>query len=170
VVDGPGPGGRYYHTMTLVGSKLFVFGGRTPKRRLNDIWALDLNCCTLAARFPEPFRPDFSTVKSNTSWESYAPPPGNKKPLPRSAHVSVTAGDRIIMFVSSYSRLLPSLQCFVDLVGMTLTILGRLTFRHENGLSYNALDPFHPPVQAMMLSSLIMLCMSLVGLPPMEPN
>jgi hypothetical protein len=44
--------------MTLVGSKLFVFGGRTAnggKRRLNDIWALDLNCCTFAPRFPEPF-------------------------------------------------------------------------------------------------------------------
>jgi hypothetical protein len=48
VVDGPGPGGRFSHTMTLVGSKLFVFGGRTTKRRLNDVWALDLNCCTFA--------------------------------------------------------------------------------------------------------------------------
>jgi hypothetical protein len=54
VVDGPGPGRRYYHTMTLVGYKLFVFGGRTDKRRLNDIWALDLNSCTFAPRFPEP--------------------------------------------------------------------------------------------------------------------
>jgi hypothetical protein len=51
VVDGPGPGGRSYHTMTLVGSKLFVFGGWTAKGGLNDIWALDLNCCTSAPRF-----------------------------------------------------------------------------------------------------------------------
>jgi Kelch motif len=55
VVNGPGPGGRYYHTMTLVGSKLFVFGGWSASRRLNDIWALDLKCCTFAPRFPEPF-------------------------------------------------------------------------------------------------------------------
>jgi hypothetical protein len=55
VVDGPRPGGRYLHIMTLVGSKLFVFGGRTAKRRLNDIWALNLNCCTFAPRFPGPF-------------------------------------------------------------------------------------------------------------------
>ena len=55
VIDGPGPGGRYCHTMTLVGSKLFVFGGRTDKRRLNDTWVLDLNYCTLPPRFPELF-------------------------------------------------------------------------------------------------------------------
>jgi hypothetical protein len=30
---------------------------------------------------------------------------------------------------------------------MTLTTLGRLTSRHENGLSYNVLDPFRPLVQ-----------------------
>ena len=55
MVDGPGPGGRYVHTMTLVGSKLFVVAGRTKKRVFNDIWALDLNSCTFAPRFPEPF-------------------------------------------------------------------------------------------------------------------
>ena len=63
VIDGPGPGSRYYHTMTLVGSKLFVFGGRTDKRRLNDMWALDLNYCTFSPLFPEPFRPEFSNSK-----------------------------------------------------------------------------------------------------------
>jgi Kelch motif len=58
LVDGAGPAGpcgRYYHTMTLVGSKLFVFGGWSGTRCLNDIWALDLNYCTLAPRFAEPF-------------------------------------------------------------------------------------------------------------------
>ncbi|KAF8499880.1 hypothetical protein F5888DRAFT_1611052 [Russula emetica] len=78
---GPGPGGRFNHTMTLVGSKLFVFGGRSARGRLNDIWALDLNC-----------------LRSNPFWESYEPAPGNEKPLPRACHVSVTTGDRIIIF------------------------------------------------------------------------
>ena len=56
-VPGPGPGSRHHHTMTLIGSKLFVFGGKSPelRRSLNDIWALDLNSCTFAACFPDPF-------------------------------------------------------------------------------------------------------------------
>jgi Kelch motif/Galactose oxidase, central domain len=55
VVNGSGPGGRHHHTMTLVGSKLFVFGGWSAKRRFNDIWALDLNCCAFGHCFPEQF-------------------------------------------------------------------------------------------------------------------
>ncbi len=53
-VYGPGPVSRHNHTMTLVGSKLFVFGGKSV-RSLNDIWALDLDYCTFSACFPEPF-------------------------------------------------------------------------------------------------------------------
>jgi hypothetical protein len=55
VIDGPGPGSRFYHTMTLVGSKLFVFAGRTDNEWLNDMWALDLDYCTFAPHFSEPF-------------------------------------------------------------------------------------------------------------------
>jgi hypothetical protein len=100
--------------MTLVGSKIFVFGGKSPtsKGYFNDIWALDLNCCTFAPSFPKPFLPDFSTVKSNPFWEKYESAPGNEKPPPRAGHVSLTTGDRIIMFVTllgSYPCLLPSL-------------------------------------------------------------
>ena len=39
-------------------------------------------------------------MKSQPVWELYEPTPGNEKPLPRAAHVSVTTEDRIIMFVS----------------------------------------------------------------------
>jgi hypothetical protein len=112
VVNGPRPGGRYYHTMTLFGSKLFVFGGCSVKGYCNDIWALDLNCCTFSHRFPEPFLPDFSTVRSNPFWESYEPAPGNEKPLPRARHVSVTTGDRIIMFVSFLPSTSPPIIMF----------------------------------------------------------
>src|SRR6266478_4325807 len=54
VVNGPGPGGRYFHTVTLVGSNLFVFGGRIYGGHLNDIWAFNLNHCTSAHHFHEP--------------------------------------------------------------------------------------------------------------------
>jgi hypothetical protein len=66
----------------------------------NDIWALDLNCCTLPLAFLSHFDQTFQTVKSNPFWESYEPALGNEKPLPRACHVSVTTGDHIIMFVS----------------------------------------------------------------------
>ena len=76
------------------------------------------------------------------------------------------------MFVSLLSSPFSPYIVFVDLVvvttRMSLTTLGRLTFQLENGLSYNALGPFHPPVQVMLLSSLVMLCMSLVGVRRME--
>jgi len=48
-------------------------------------------------------------------------------------------------------------------MNITATTLGRSIFRHENGLSYNALGPFRLPVTIMLLSSSMMLCMSLVG-------
>ncbi len=99
MVNGPGPCGRYYHTVTLVGSNLFVFGGRVEQRCFNDIWALDLNRCTFAPRFHEPFLLDSPAVDSNRLWELYEPAPGDRKPLPRAGHVSVTTGDRIIVFV-----------------------------------------------------------------------
>jgi hypothetical protein len=55
VVNGPGPGGRFNHALELVGSKLFIFGGRIGERRFNDIWALDLNSCEFPPRLTEPF-------------------------------------------------------------------------------------------------------------------
>jgi hypothetical protein len=39
---------------TMVGSKLFVFGGMNDKY-LSDMWALDLNSCTISHHFFKPF-------------------------------------------------------------------------------------------------------------------
>ncbi|KAN0120947.1 hypothetical protein V8E52_004216 [Russula decolorans] len=96
VVNGPGPNGCLYHTTTVVGSKLFVFGGKIGQKTINDMWTLDLNC-----------------LKSQPLWESfpgvgsyiqYEPTPVNEKPLPRADHVSVTTEGRIIVFGGNSSQ------------------------------------------------------------------
>jgi hypothetical protein len=56
VVNGPGPGRRSYYTTSVVGSKLFVFGGENDERTFfNDMWTLDLNSRTFAYCCSEPF-------------------------------------------------------------------------------------------------------------------
>jgi hypothetical protein len=39
----------------MVGSKLFVFGGMNDKKYFDDMWALDLNSCTVSHHFFKPF-------------------------------------------------------------------------------------------------------------------
>ena len=89
------------------------------------------------------------------------------KPLPRARHVSVTTEDRLIMFVPFTFALYPGCNFFVDSVvqaiNVSITTLGRLTFRRENGPSYNALGLFRLPVSVTLLSLSKMLCMSSVG-------
>ena len=67
----------------------------------------------------------------------------------------------------SHIRSPHSLQLFVASVvkatNSTITTLGRLTLRRENGLSYNVLGLYRHPVKVTPLSSLMVLCMSLVG-------
>ncbi len=53
----------------------------------------------VCSRFHEPFLLDIPTVNSDPLWELYEPAPGERKPPPRSGHVSVTTGARIIVFV-----------------------------------------------------------------------
>ena len=57
VVNGSrGPGGLYNHTMTLVDSKLFIFGGTIAAGKYsNDMWVLDLDSCTFPSTLFEPF-------------------------------------------------------------------------------------------------------------------
>ena len=43
VTVGPTPVGRYGHAVTMVGHKLYVFGGQHDGNFFNDMWAFDLN-------------------------------------------------------------------------------------------------------------------------------
>ena len=70
---------------------------------MNDTWILDFDCSTFTYCCSNPFRRYIPAVNSQPFWESYEPTHGSEKPPPRYSHVSVTTGDRIIMFVSSRS-------------------------------------------------------------------
>ena len=55
MVNGPRPVSRCGHAVTMVGSRLFVFGGHTDGGFVNDMWALDLNSSTIPHHFFETF-------------------------------------------------------------------------------------------------------------------
>ncbi|KAI0276361.1 hypothetical protein BGY98DRAFT_705863 [Russula aff. rugulosa BPL654] len=135
VVNGPGPGGSCSHTTTVVGSKLFVFGGRIDEKTTNDMWTLDLKC-----------------LKSQLLWESYEPTPGNEKPLPRSAHVSVTTEDSIIIY-GGYS----DQHFYNDTWSFDIST--------RKWIELQCTGSIPSPRAVMLLSLSMMLCMSLVDSP-----
>ncbi len=55
IVEGPSPQGRYGHTMTVVGTKLYIFGGQNDARLTNDVIVVDIpsSACVV---FPPLFR------------------------------------------------------------------------------------------------------------------
>jgi hypothetical protein len=173
VANGPAPVGRYGHAVTMVNSKLFVFGGQVDGEFLNDMWGFDLNSRTFAHRQFQVVLISISVVKSKPFWESYEPAPGSERPPRRTGHASVTHGDHIIMFVAPLSIVSFLSQRIVDsvvpTVYITITILGCSTFRHESGQSYNVLATFRLPVKVTLLPSWMTLCMSLVGVASTEP-
>ncbi|KAF2090070.1 hypothetical protein K490DRAFT_62943 [Saccharata proteae CBS 121410] len=85
---GPRPAGRYGHTLNILGSKIYIFGGQVEGYFFNDLVAFDLN----ALQVP------------NNRWEVLVPnsidvgaPPGQFPPA-RTNHSVVSWNDKLYLF------------------------------------------------------------------------
>ena len=76
------PCGRYGHTLTLNGSKLYVFGGQIDEHYFNDMVAFDLN-----------------TLQSTPKWELLVPSKDGPTDIPkaRTNHTMVSWGDKLYL-------------------------------------------------------------------------
>ncbi|CAN6615855.1 hypothetical protein TRVA0_006S02014 [Trichomonascus vanleenenianus] len=85
--SGPRPSGRYGHTISTIGSKVYIFGGQ-----LDDYFFDDLICY------------DLTTLRSPDShWELIQP--ATQSPPPRTNHTVVTYQDRLYLFGGTDGKL-----------------------------------------------------------------
>ncbi|KAJ4340118.1 Negative regulator of mitotic exit [Didymella glomerata] len=88
--QGPRPTGRYGHTLNILGSKIYIFGGQVEGFFFNDLVAFDLNSLQSSASRWEVLLP-------NTK-DQVAPNPQSRAPPPRTNHSIVTWQDRLYLF------------------------------------------------------------------------
>ncbi|KAH9884899.1 hypothetical protein F4778DRAFT_524125 [Xylariomycetidae sp. FL2044] len=85
---GPRPSGRYGHTLNIIGSKIYVFGGQVEGFFMNDLAAFDLNMLQ----------------KPNNRWEALHGAEGQPPPAPgtvppaRTNHSIITWEDKMYLF------------------------------------------------------------------------
>ncbi|KAL8638736.1 MAG: hypothetical protein Q9228_004135, partial [Teloschistes exilis] len=85
---GPRPAGRYGHTLNILGSRIYVFGGQVEGYFFNDLLAFDLN----------------ALQNSNSRWEMLMPnsadggPPQGQVPPARTNHTVVSLNDKLYLF------------------------------------------------------------------------
>ncbi|KAK4229558.1 putative Tip elongation aberrant protein 1 [Podospora fimiseda] len=84
---GPRPSGRYGHSLNILGSKIFIFGGQVEGYFMNDLSAFDLNQLQMP----------------NNRWEMLIPTsdsggPQGKVPPARTNHSVVTFNDKLYLF------------------------------------------------------------------------
>ncbi|KAL8990405.1 MAG: hypothetical protein Q9177_000935 [Variospora cf. flavescens] len=85
---GPRPAGRYGHTLNILASKIYVFGGQVEGYFFNDLWAFDLN----------------ALQNAHSKWEMLIPssgqggPPEGSIPPARTNHTTVTWNDKLYLF------------------------------------------------------------------------
>ncbi|KAL2147091.1 hypothetical protein VTI28DRAFT_973 [Corynascus sepedonium] len=86
--SGPRPSGRYGHSLNILGSKIYIFGGQVEGYFMNDLTAFDLNQLQMP----------------NNRWEMLIAnsdsggPPQGKVPPARTNHSMVTFGDKLYLF------------------------------------------------------------------------
>ncbi|KAI0458412.1 hypothetical protein F5B21DRAFT_429830 [Xylaria acuta] len=92
---GPRPSGRYGHSLNIVGSKIYIFGGQVEGYFMNDLSAFDLNQLQMP----------------NNRWEilietsEIDTPPTGKVPPPRTNHSMITYNDKMYLFGGTNGQL-----------------------------------------------------------------
>ncbi|KKA30140.1 hypothetical protein TD95_002804 [Thielaviopsis punctulata] len=84
---GPRPSGRYGHTLNILGSKIYIFGGQVEGFFMNDLCAFDLNQLQNPANKWEVLLS--STDVTNTP---------SSLPSPRTNHTVVAFNDKLFLF------------------------------------------------------------------------
>ncbi|TQS35169.1 hypothetical protein Golomagni_04417 [Golovinomyces magnicellulatus] len=85
---GPRPTGRYGHSLNILGSKIYVFGGQVEGYFMNDLVAFDLNMLQVPTN-----RWEMLLRNSDDGG-----PPAGKVPSPRTNHSTVTYNEKLYLF------------------------------------------------------------------------
>ncbi|CZS91855.1 related to cell polarity protein tea1p [Rhynchosporium agropyri] len=88
VPAGPRPSGRYGHSLNILGSKIYVFGGQVEGYFMNDLVAFDLNQLQVPTNRWEML------IRNS---EEGGPPPGQIPPA-RTNHSIVTYNEKLYLF------------------------------------------------------------------------
>lgn len=82
--SGPRPAGRYGHSLNIIGSKIYIFGGQVEDNFMNDLSAFDLNQLQMP----------------NNRWEILLQGDTSPKtPVGRTNHSMVTFNDKMYLYV-----------------------------------------------------------------------
>ncbi|KAL8715662.1 MAG: hypothetical protein Q9225_006338 [Loekoesia sp. 1 TL-2023] len=85
---GQRPAGRYGHTLNILGSKIYIFGGQVEGYFFNDLWAFDLN----------------ALQNAHSKWElliqnsADGGPPEGQIPPARTNHTTITWNEKLYLF------------------------------------------------------------------------
>ncbi|KAI1077010.1 hypothetical protein F5B20DRAFT_302405 [Whalleya microplaca] len=85
---GPRPSGRYGHSLNIIGSKIYIFGGQVEGYFMNDLAAFDLNQLQMPNNRWEIL---FENTESAGVLQGKAPPP-------RTNHTIITYNDKMYLF------------------------------------------------------------------------